>query len=178
MWRLPLGDRWLWFTPPLSSSPGQAPTHEERHFSEGKVAAVGPTSAMIWVAESAPRPGTSASRSTASWCWRSRLAISWSSWLICCSRNCNCSSAIFSSRRYTGLRSVVRHNHCQHLLMNIDSRYPVGHSSSWRERRTCCGYLNQGRGLSPLPQGKQRRPIIRSNTHAPDQTSYRPRLIH
>src|SRR6267143_6315824 len=24
-------------------------------------------------------------------------------------------------------------------------------SSSWRERRACCNYLNQGRGLSPLP---------------------------
>src|SRR5215467_6289037 len=58
------------------------------HFSEGKVAAVGPTSAMICCAESTPRPGTSATRSTASWCWRSRLAISWSSWPICCSRNC------------------------------------------------------------------------------------------
>src|SRR6266403_979857 len=68
--------------PALSSSPGQAPTHEERHFSEGKVAAVGPTSARICCAESTPRPGISASRSTASWCWLSRLAISWSSWLI------------------------------------------------------------------------------------------------
>ena len=37
--------------------------------SEGKVAAVGPTSAMICCAESTPRPGTSASRWTASWCW-------------------------------------------------------------------------------------------------------------
>ena len=33
--------------------------------SEGKVAAVAPTSAMIWVAESIPRPGTSGSRATA-----------------------------------------------------------------------------------------------------------------
>jgi len=44
------------------ASPGQAPTQEERHFAEGKVAAVGPTSAMICWAESTPRPGTSASR--------------------------------------------------------------------------------------------------------------------
>src|ERR1700758_216032 len=44
----------------------------------------------------------------------------------------------------------VGHNHGQHLFMNVDSRYSVGHSSSWRERRTCCSYLNQGRGLSPL----------------------------
>src|SRR6266404_3900807 len=27
-----------------------------------------------------------------------------------------------------------------------------------RERRACCGYLNQGRGLSPLPQGKTTTP--------------------
>ena len=53
---------------PLSSSPGQAPTQEERHFADGNVAAVGPTSAMICCAESTPRPGTSASRVTASWC--------------------------------------------------------------------------------------------------------------
>jgi len=38
--------------------------------------------------------------------------------------------------------------------------------------------INQGRGLSPLPHGKKRRPIIRSITHAPDQTNRRPRLIH
>src|SRR6516225_5287749 len=51
MWRLPFGERWLWFTPALSSSPGQAPTHEERHFAQGKFAAVGPTSAMISCAD-------------------------------------------------------------------------------------------------------------------------------
>jgi hypothetical protein len=36
---------------------------------EGKVAALAPTSPMIGYAESTPRPGTSASRWTASWCW-------------------------------------------------------------------------------------------------------------
>src|SRR6266568_6619523 len=46
MWRLPLGERWLLFTSALSSSPGHAPTHEERFLAEGKVAAVAPTSAM------------------------------------------------------------------------------------------------------------------------------------
>jgi hypothetical protein len=46
--------------------------------------------------------------------------------------------------------------------MNIDSR--------WVEN-------NQGHGLSPLPQGKQRRPI-RSITHAPDQTGRQLRLLH
>src|SRR6266404_7645164 len=47
--------------PALSSSPGQAPTQEERHFSEGKVAAVGPTSAMNKVtAARSPLPARSA----------------------------------------------------------------------------------------------------------------------
>jgi hypothetical protein len=40
------------------------------------VAAVAPTSAMICWAESTPRPGTSVSRFTASWCWLSKLAVS------------------------------------------------------------------------------------------------------
>src|SRR5436853_3365087 len=350
--------------PALSSSPGQAPTHEERHFSEGKVAAVGPTSAMICCAESTPRPGTSASRSTAPWCWLSRLAISLSSWPICCSRNCNCSSAIFRSCRYTGFRSVhapsashncsgvarkrssakaaraaglvspsastfsirraltpnrsvtkldnlmwassrrdsnwfcsrtrsylnwyflrvtVRHRRCSaagtQLRVNswatsrftrrsasgksllrprrprldcacarcnvpdlrfapsrfsrigfqylssaphtgfqywaVDSMTTssascsINHAASDRklfgvaakhtslyehrfpfqlfcrtslppgpERRACCGYLNQAHGLSPLPRGRQRRPIIRSIKHAPDQTGSQLRLLH
>ena len=42
------------------------PLHETRFFAAGKVAAVAPTSAMICCAESTPRPGTSAGRSTAS----------------------------------------------------------------------------------------------------------------
>src|SRR2546426_11851274 len=46
-----------------------------------------------------PETGDSANRWTASWCWWSRLAICWSSWPICCSINCNSSSAIFTSRR-------------------------------------------------------------------------------
>jgi hypothetical protein len=25
----------------------------------------------------------------------------------------------------------VGHNHCQHLFMDINPRYPIGHSSSW-----------------------------------------------
>jgi hypothetical protein len=38
--------------------------------------------------------------------------------------------------------------------MNIDSGYPVRHNvPPGQERRACCGYINQGRGLSPLPQG-------------------------
>src|ERR1700739_3058219 len=53
----------------------------------------------------------------------------------------------------------VRHNYSQHFFMNIDSRYSVGHQlPPGRERRACCGYLNQARGLSPLPQGKTTMP--------------------
>ena len=36
IWRLPFGERWLWDTPALSSSPGQAPTQEERCFGRRK----------------------------------------------------------------------------------------------------------------------------------------------
>src|SRR6516162_3271290 len=59
--------------------PGHTATQEQSCLSEEKLATVGPTSAMICCAESTPRPGTSASRFTASSCGRSRLAISWSS---------------------------------------------------------------------------------------------------
>src|SRR4051794_18953176 len=55
MWRLPPGQRVLLFIPALSSSPGHAPTHEERFLGEAKVAAVAPTSAMICCAESGPK---------------------------------------------------------------------------------------------------------------------------
>src|SRR6266481_5341399 len=74
----------------------------------------------------------------------------------------------------------VGHNHSQHLFMNIDSRYPVRHKSSSRqEREACCDFLNQGHGLAPLHRkGKHHCPIIRSTTHAPDQTDRRPQLLH
>src|SRR5690348_6596714 len=46
----------------------------------------------------------------------------------------------------------VTNHHRQHLLMDVNSRYPVRHNvSSWRERRACCDFLNQGHRLSPLP---------------------------
>jgi hypothetical protein len=41
--------------------------------------------------------------------------------------------------------------------MNIDSRYPISHNvPPGRERRACCVYLKQGRGLSPLPLGEDK----------------------
>jgi len=41
MFRFPFGERGLEFTPALSSSPGHAPTQEERFLAEGKVAVMG-----------------------------------------------------------------------------------------------------------------------------------------
>src|SRR6266704_2158852 len=73
----------------------------------------------------------------------------------------------------------VGHNHGQHLFMNVNSRYSVSDDlppAGSGERAAT--YINQGRGLTPLPQGERRCPIIRSITHAPDQTNRRPRLIH
>jgi len=66
----------------------------------------------------------------------------------------------------------VGHNHGQHLFVNVNSRYSVSHTlpPGGSEKRAAT-YINQGRGLSPLSQGKKRRPIIRSIRHAPDQTT-------
>lgn len=66
-------------------SPGQVPTQEHRSAAEANFWAVGPTSAMICCAESAPKPGIWARRcrasawgcsalanaSSNSWIWRS-----------------------------------------------------------------------------------------------------------
>jgi Transposase IS116/IS110/IS902 family len=47
----------------------------------------------------------------------------------------------------------VANDHGQHLFMYVNPRYPIRHKvSSWRERRACYEFLNQGHGLSPLPQ--------------------------
>src|SRR5437016_12570475 len=62
MLRLPFGERVLWDSPALSSSPGHTPIHEDKAFSESKLVASAPTSAIIWIAESTPKPGTSATR--------------------------------------------------------------------------------------------------------------------
>jgi len=50
--------------------------------------------------------------------------------------------------------------------------FPPGGSG---ERAISCH--NQGHRLSPLPRGRQRRPLIRSITHAPDQTFQQPQLL-
>src|SRR5271157_1173606 len=63
---LPLAERLLWLSAALSFLPGQVPTHEVSCAAEGNVLACAPTSAITCCADSAPKPGTSASRTTAS----------------------------------------------------------------------------------------------------------------
>src|SRR6266853_3163854 len=65
----------------------------------------------------------------------------------------------------------ISHHYSQHLFMDIDSRYSVGHhfllaGSGERAADT----LTRLAGYRRSPRGEQRRPIIRSITHAPDQT--------
>src|SRR6266567_1005654 len=49
----------------------------------------------------------------------------------------------------------VGHNHGQHLFVNVNSRYSVSHTlpPGGSEKRAAT-YINQGRGLSPLSQGR------------------------
>src|ERR1700678_2234054 len=73
----------------------------------------------------------------------------------------------------------VGHNYSQHLLVDINSRYLVGHSfllAGSGERAAIT--LTRVAGYRCSPRGRQRRPIIRSNTHAPDQTDGRSRNLH
>src|SRR5208337_3273493 len=72
----------------------------------------------------------------------------------------------------------VRHNYGQHLFMNINSRYPVRHKlllAGSGERAAVT--LTRVAGYRRSPRGEQRRPIIRSITHAPDQTILRSQLL-
>ena len=87
IWRLPLGDLLLRDTSADSSRTGQAPIQEAQCLCEGKAAASGPTSAITCCAESAPYPGTSASRTTAPLLFFSASAMLWSRFPICWSIN-------------------------------------------------------------------------------------------
>ena len=63
--------------------------------------------------------------------------------------------------------------------MHINSRYSIRHRlppgrSGERARK----FINLGRGLSPLPTGRDDAPFIRSITHAPDQTYMRLQYLH
>ena len=66
----------------------------------------------------------------------------------------------------------------QHLLVHVNSRDPVRHRSLLGRAESVPRRISQGRGLSSVPCGTRRRPIIRSITHAPDQTVARPRRLH
>jgi len=74
----------------------------------------------------------------------------------------SCSGLLPNIRRVKPELTVnfhVRYDYGEHLLVDIDSGYSVGHQlPPGRERRACCGYLRLGRGLSPLPQGKTTTP--------------------
>src|SRR5713226_10658258 len=62
--------------------------------------------------------------------------------------------------------------------MNIDSRYPIRHKfllAGSGERAAVT--LTRVTGYRRSPRGRQRRPIICSNTHAPDQTSSQPQVL-
>ena len=72
----------------------------------------------------------------------------------------------------------VGHHDRQHLLVHVNSRDPVRHRSLLGRAESVPRRISQGRGLSSVPSGAQRRPIIRSITHAPDQTVARPRRLH
>jgi hypothetical protein len=69
----------------------------------------------------------------------------------------------------------VRHNYGQHLFMNIDSRYPVSHNVPLaRSGERAAVTLSRVAGYRRSLRVRQRRPIIRSITHAPDQTGSGP----
>src|SRR5216683_7634800 len=49
----------------------------------------------------------------------------------------------------------VGHNHGQHLFVNVNSRYSVSHNlPPGGSGKRAATYINQGRGLSPLPSGR------------------------
>src|SRR6516165_1921712 len=61
--------------------------------------------------------------------------------------------------------------------MNIDSRYFISHTfSPGGSGERAAVTLSRVAGYRRSLRGRQRRPIIRSNTHAPDQTESQPRL--
>jgi hypothetical protein len=64
----------------------------------------------------------------------------------------------------------ITHDYRQHLLVDIDPRYPIGHRSSLAGSGERAAVLNQGRGLS-LHSQETTMPNYPLNTHAPDQTA-------
>ena len=72
----------------------------------------------------------------------------------------------------------VGHHDGQHLLVHVNPRDPVRHRPLLVGAESVPRRISQGRELSPAPARTRRRSIIRSITHAPDQTVARPRLLH
>src|SRR5947207_993949 len=63
----------------------------------------------------------------------------------CCQTSAAQTGTRFRFRRWIRLR----------LASSCEHRFPLFYKACvppGRERRACCGYLNQGHGLSPLPQ--------------------------
>src|SRR5437588_1779202 len=73
----------------------------------------------------------------------------------------------------------VSYDHSQHLFMNVDSRYPVRHNfPPGRSGERAASSLSRVTGYRRSRRGERQRPIIRSTTHAPDQTRGQPQLLH
>src|SRR5208283_1009547 len=92
----------------------------------------------------------------------------------------SCSGLLQTSAAQIGIRFRFQRRTQLQPASSCGHRFPLSGTTETppgRERRACCDYFNQSRGLSPLPSGRQRRPI-RSNTHAPDQTDGRSRNLH
>lgn len=72
----------------------------------------------------------------------------------------------------------VGDNHGQHPFMHVNSRYLLSHTLILRVgAESVPSYLKQGHGLSLLPPRGATTPNYSLNTHAPDQTSIRPRPL-
>jgi hypothetical protein len=72
----------------------------------------------------------------------------------------------------------VGHHNGQHLLVDVDSRDPVRHAALLEGAESVPRRISQGRELSMRSPTAPRRSIIRSITHAPDQTVARPHWLH
>ncbi len=111
MARFPFADRLLVDSPALSWRPGQTPTHDASCGADGNASAPGPISAMICCAESTPKPGSSAKRTTASSCTFMASAIMLSSSAICASitsSRCRYSSNSFRCSGCGWLEELLR----------------------------------------------------------------------
>src|SRR5215471_9727384 len=74
----------------------------------------------------------------------------------------------------------VGHHYSQHLLMHVNSRYPISHCFLLGGKRRACRELHiQAHVAIAAPASRrQQRPFIRSITHAPGQTGSQPQLLH